>query len=87
MCPSEYCRPYLGRECAELPSFSIRGLRGRVGLAASPGHGGTQDRAREGHRWPRALCLGTGTPSVSHLSLQPQDPVRPHQRDEELDEL
>lgn len=35
MCSSEYCRPYFGRECAELPSFSIRGLQGRAGLAAS----------------------------------------------------
>lgn len=27
----EYCRLYLGKECAEPLSFSIRGLRGRVG--------------------------------------------------------
>lgn len=85
MCSSEYCRPYFGKECAELLSFSIRGLQGRAGLAASRPVAPKTQQMRQ--RRPRARSRGPGTPSGSHLSLQPQDPVGPHQRDEELDEL
>lgn len=71
MCSSEYCRPNLGMEWAELLSFSIRGLS-REWRHVKPKVNQLQ---------------GTETDGDSHLPLHAQDSVGLNQRNQELDEL
>lgn len=70
-CSREYCRPYLGTECAELLSLNIRGLQGRDRLTADTDLGGAQDIQQAEDTRCRARVDSAGIPRASHLSLHP----------------